>query len=118
MRRADCITTGRGITAPWLGRWVSCDPEDLIDGPDTYSYVRGNPVAFVDVHGNAASCSKPSTANAADAASTYTKSNCIATRDPTGQRALHKALARQRLEHWQPMRERLDLLVQERVRLL
>src|SRR5262249_24418041 len=38
--------------APWVGRWTSCDPQSLIDGPNVYQYVRGNPIRFHDVSGN------------------------------------------------------------------
>jgi RHS repeat-associated protein len=37
--------------ACWLGRWTSCDPDGLADGPNLYSYVNGNPVAAVDTTG-------------------------------------------------------------------
>lgn len=38
--------------APWLGRWTSCDPSGLRDGPNTYLYVNDNPVNKVDITGN------------------------------------------------------------------
>jgi len=38
--------------APWLGRWVSCDPSGLKDGVDLYIYVGSNPIGFIDPTGN------------------------------------------------------------------
>jgi RHS repeat-associated protein len=38
--------------APWLGRWVSCDPSGAKDGPNLYVYVSDNPVNNVDITGN------------------------------------------------------------------
>jgi RHS repeat-associated protein len=38
--------------APWLGRWVSCDPlTPSVDGTNSYLFVRGNPVNRVDPNG-------------------------------------------------------------------
>jgi RHS repeat-associated protein len=42
---------GARYCAPWLGRWVSCDPAGLEDGPHLYLYVHCNPVAFSDPTG-------------------------------------------------------------------
>ena len=36
---------------PWLGRWTSCDPAGLADGPNQYAYVLNNPVGAVDPTG-------------------------------------------------------------------
>lgn len=33
---------------PWLGRWLSCDPLGMVDGPSLWAYARGNPVALSD----------------------------------------------------------------------
>jgi RHS repeat-associated protein len=41
--------------APWLGRWMSCDPGGLVDGANTYWYARANPVKLSDPTGLAAS---------------------------------------------------------------
>jgi RHS repeat-associated protein len=38
----------------WLGRWSSCDPAGLADGPNLYAYVRGNPIRLSDSEGTAA----------------------------------------------------------------
>lgn len=37
--------------APWLGRWASCDPAGLVDGPNVYRYARNNPVVLKDPGG-------------------------------------------------------------------
>ncbi len=37
--------------APWLGRWTSADPAGMVDGPNLYEYVRGNPVRSKDPSG-------------------------------------------------------------------
>jgi RHS repeat-associated protein len=37
--------------APWLGRWTSCDPEGLVDGPNLYRYARDNPLTYSDPQG-------------------------------------------------------------------
>ena len=39
---------GARYCAPWLGRWISCDPAGLADGPNPYEYTRCNPVRAVD----------------------------------------------------------------------
>jgi RHS repeat-associated protein len=36
---------------PWLGRWASCDPSGIADGPNVYVYVSNNPVTRVDTNG-------------------------------------------------------------------
>jgi RHS repeat-associated protein len=40
---------------PWLGRWCSCDPSWLVDGPNLFRYVSGNPISHVDYKGFATS---------------------------------------------------------------
>jgi RHS repeat-associated protein len=35
----------------WLGRWTSADPAGMVDGPNLYRYVRGNPVRLTDPSG-------------------------------------------------------------------
>lgn len=42
---------GARYFAPWTGRWISCDPAGLVDGPNLYVYVRNNPVSAVDREG-------------------------------------------------------------------
>jgi RHS repeat-associated protein len=37
--------------APWLGRWVLCDPAEFIDGLNLYQFVAGNPVRYSDPTG-------------------------------------------------------------------
>lgn len=38
---------------PWLGRWTAVDPAGMVDGPNVYQYVRGNPVTLTDPDGRA-----------------------------------------------------------------
>jgi RHS repeat-associated protein len=42
---------GARYYASWLGRWTSADPAGLVDGPNLYRYVRGNPVRSKDPSG-------------------------------------------------------------------
>ncbi|MET0660075.1 MAG: RHS repeat-associated core domain-containing protein, partial [Steroidobacteraceae bacterium] len=42
---------GARYCAPWLGRWTSADPAGLIDGLNSYLYVRANPIAHHDPTG-------------------------------------------------------------------
>jgi RHS repeat-associated protein len=42
---------GARYYAPWLGRWVSCDPAGFVDGPNLYFYVGNNPTHFIDQDG-------------------------------------------------------------------
>ncbi len=39
---------GARYFAPWLGRWVSCDPSGLVDGMQLYCYCQNNPIALID----------------------------------------------------------------------
>ena len=42
---------GARYYAPWLGRWVSCDPLGIIDSLSAYAYAQQNPVRLVDTRG-------------------------------------------------------------------
>jgi len=42
---------GARYYAPWLGRWTSCDPGGLTDGPNLYEYARCSPTRLVDPSG-------------------------------------------------------------------
>ncbi|OWY64946.1 hypothetical protein B7486_44570 [cyanobacterium TDX16] len=42
---------GARYYAPWIGRWVSCDPAGMVDGTNVYAYVRNNPCSLVDLKG-------------------------------------------------------------------
>lgn len=39
---------GARYYAPWLARWVSCDPRGMVDGLNLYRYVRNNPMIHID----------------------------------------------------------------------
>jgi RHS repeat-associated protein len=43
---------GARYYATSLGRWVSCDPSGLIDGPNLYQYTRNSPTMGTDKHGH------------------------------------------------------------------
>ena len=42
---------GARYYAPWLGRWMSCDPASIIDGMNLFVYVRNNPIRRIDING-------------------------------------------------------------------
>jgi RHS repeat-associated protein len=42
---------GARYYAPWIARWTATDPAGMIDGPDLYAYVRGNPITMRDPSG-------------------------------------------------------------------
>jgi RHS repeat-associated protein len=42
---------GARYRAPWLGRWVSCDPLGHADAPNPYAFTRNNPIRLVDPGG-------------------------------------------------------------------
>ncbi|HTN87933.1 MAG TPA: SpvB/TcaC N-terminal domain-containing protein [Sorangium sp.] len=42
---------GARYYAPWLGRWTTADPAGMVDGPNLYRYVRGNPIRLRDPSG-------------------------------------------------------------------
>ena len=39
---------GARYLAPWMSRWVSCDPAGMVDGENIYIYVLNNPLNFRD----------------------------------------------------------------------
>ncbi len=39
---------GARYYASWLGRWISSDPADLVDGTNLYSYTQANPTSYTD----------------------------------------------------------------------
>jgi RHS repeat-associated protein len=42
---------GARYYAPWIGRWTSCDPAGLKDGPNAYEFVQSRPSSRVDPDG-------------------------------------------------------------------
>jgi RHS repeat-associated protein len=42
---------GTRYYATWLARWTSCDPANLVEGVNVYSYARGNPSNLIDKSG-------------------------------------------------------------------
>jgi RHS repeat-associated protein len=42
---------GARFYAPWLARWVNCDPAGAVDGLNVYAYARGNPIRYSDPSG-------------------------------------------------------------------
>jgi RHS repeat-associated protein len=51
---------GARYYAPWLGRWISCDPERLVDGSSLFVYGRDNPILYTDRSGT--QCATPTEA--------------------------------------------------------
>jgi RHS repeat-associated protein len=43
---------GARYYAPWIGRWVSCDPAGLVDGVNLFTYTNNQPTQLVDPSGN------------------------------------------------------------------
>jgi RHS repeat-associated protein len=42
---------GARYYAPWLSRWMACDPAGLVDGPNKYQYAIANPIGHSDPTG-------------------------------------------------------------------
>jgi RHS repeat-associated protein len=42
---------GARYYAPWIGRWINCDPEGIEDGLNLFEYVGDNPISFIDTSG-------------------------------------------------------------------
>lgn len=42
---------GARYYAPWLARWISCDPAGMVDGLNLYRYVGNNPIRSIDPTG-------------------------------------------------------------------
>jgi RHS repeat-associated protein len=42
---------GMRYYVPWLGRWMSADPEGMVDGANLFAYGRNNPLTFSDPTG-------------------------------------------------------------------
>jgi RHS repeat-associated protein len=38
--------------APWLGRWISCDPVGIVDGNNILLFSQNNPIQYIDKNGN------------------------------------------------------------------
>ena len=49
---------GARYYAPWLARWMSCDPIGVGDWINVYGYNRDNPVMFVDLNGRDSTASE------------------------------------------------------------
>jgi RHS repeat-associated protein len=46
-----CYYHGARYYAPWLGRWISCDPAGHVDGLNAFLYSADNPLRYVDPAG-------------------------------------------------------------------
>ncbi len=43
---------GARYLAPWMARWVSCDPAGTVDGANIYTYVHQSPIVHIDALGH------------------------------------------------------------------
>jgi len=50
---------GARYYAPWLGRWVSCDPLGPVASPASYDYCRNNPLSMTDKDGRSPKTPNP-----------------------------------------------------------
>jgi RHS repeat-associated protein len=55
---------GARYYAAWLGRWTSCDPSALTDGPNSYIYAHDRPTRLTDPNGLQSSDDEPGDAGA------------------------------------------------------
>ena len=42
---------GARYYAAWIGRWINADPGGLVDGPNLFAFVQGNPIRYNDPSG-------------------------------------------------------------------
>jgi RHS repeat-associated protein len=42
---------GARYYAPWIGRWTSSDPSEMVDGPNLFAYVANSPIKHMDDSG-------------------------------------------------------------------
>jgi RHS repeat-associated protein len=79
---------GARYYAPWLGRWISCDPIGLASGLNLYDYVRGNPVRLLDSTGLAPEsdniCTSPHRAVSSSANKSDSPQDIATTQVPKG----------------------------------
>ena len=50
-RESGFYDFGARCYAPWLGRWISCDPLGIADGANLYRFARDNPISRRDSRG-------------------------------------------------------------------
>jgi RHS repeat-associated protein len=43
---------GARYYAPWVGRWISCDPAGMVDGVNLYPFTKNNPINLTDPNGH------------------------------------------------------------------